>query len=656
MPKLVNMYGIKYLIEGDVGSPEAKRLMCEAKSDLDVLKENNVLELDHIRLDKPNKYLINSQFGEDTVYINIPFKEKKRRLVLKSEEEKVKQEQETKYLIAFEAYNSTGQQIGYVLCTDGKLGGYKFVPTDNVINPHPIYPFNPYRADTDDPSFIDDWEEWFLEQRESRNSDIVYPFHFSDWKLGTGWAEYVAIGDDYYVGGYYRGFDNPVDYVSLANPYPLDELSYPHSGKPFDKIVFIDESKIYYDISQDTKFEEKLMNWVPEASAIGLEGSERAFTVYITETLYEHGGESQIHCEYYDPRDSSTGQIRGVKRSFVDTYSHRESANTGITVTTKDKAIKLLVPIGEGGIMTYADQWDYPWVSGIRFLGDGSYISSKSGVQYRTVADARDWYVYNTILTYDNFMSVENLGYDYSQYPFSTYTKFFYGELNSYLIGENESELYYIVASVAENESKYAALVRYSSSYSLSYTDYTRTGTPCGKSFSPEYYIGMPDPDESACTHTTNSDSDSHEEYESFLIINNQRVELFGEEYLGISFIRWWEEAGWIALNLSFLDSISYESVEVKYQLWNSETLEKIVEVDFDPIVPTEEFFNGLDRWEEGYQTNWHNIPDESQEGGLMLEPDGEPLICSGHFRCFKVTTETDKVKTRQTTELVVEE
>lgn len=105
-----------------------------------------------------------------------------------------------------------------------------------------------------------------------------------------------------------------------------------------------------------------------------------------------------------------------------------------------------------------------------------------------------------------------------------------------------------------------------------------------------------------------------------------------------------------------FFDPNLYESVKVKYQLWNSETLEKIAEVDFDPIVPTEEFFNGLDRWEEGYQANWHNIPDESQEGGLMLGPDGEPLICSGHFRCFKVTTETDKVKTKRTTELVVEE
>ena len=82
-PVQVNMYGIRYFIDGDLSDPHVKKLMVQARNDLQQMKGRNINNIPHIWLNKPNAYKIVSQFGIDSAYINVPTAEEK-----KLEEEK----------------------------------------------------------------------------------------------------------------------------------------------------------------------------------------------------------------------------------------------------------------------------------------------------------------------------------------------------------------------------------------------------------------------------------------------------------------------------------------------------------------------------------------------------------------------------------------
>ena len=90
-PVQVNMYGIRYFIDGDLSDPLVKKLMVQARNDLQQMKGRNINNIGHTWLNKPNAYKIVSQFGIDSAYINVPVlvgeEHKKEKEVYKIEEE-----------------------------------------------------------------------------------------------------------------------------------------------------------------------------------------------------------------------------------------------------------------------------------------------------------------------------------------------------------------------------------------------------------------------------------------------------------------------------------------------------------------------------------------------------------------------------------------
>lgn len=247
MPKLVNLYGVKYLIEGDVGSPECRRLMQEAFVDLTHLKENNVLELDHLRLEKPGKYLIDSQFGQDIVYMTIPFVEKRGRIELRTEVEKVKDTQEIDYIFALEAWDLVeDKQIGYVLCPDG-FGGprYELLVTDNVVLPIP----DDFRNEMGFPRYYFDpgeWAAWYAAKQAENPKLTVYPFCYPDWKkLCNHWVPETVFNGAYSGQMVYEG-PHPLTW----RPYLEEDVA---TGTLPEKLVHLkyegDAEIKYLDIS-----------------------------------------------------------------------------------------------------------------------------------------------------------------------------------------------------------------------------------------------------------------------------------------------------------------------------------------------------------------------------------------------------------------------
>ena len=90
-PVQVNMYGIRYFIDGDLSDPYVKKLMVQARNELQQLKARNINNIDHVWLEKPNAYRVDSKFGIDSAYINVPIlvgeKYKKEKEVVKIEKE-----------------------------------------------------------------------------------------------------------------------------------------------------------------------------------------------------------------------------------------------------------------------------------------------------------------------------------------------------------------------------------------------------------------------------------------------------------------------------------------------------------------------------------------------------------------------------------------
>jgi len=173
-PKQVNMYGIRYFINGDLSDPYVKKLMVQARNDLRGMKDRNINDIDHIWMNKPKAYKIDSQFGIDSVYIDVPtFGEKiKRKVVL--EEKKEKKDLNVYLTPAFEAYDSDWNQIGYVICSPGTWNApYTLIVTDNVIPP----------------------DEDGVALAIAREAGVtVDPFYFPSWK--DMWSRYWDVDPD----------------------------------------------------------------------------------------------------------------------------------------------------------------------------------------------------------------------------------------------------------------------------------------------------------------------------------------------------------------------------------------------------------------------------------------------------------------------------
>lgn len=132
-PKQVNMYGIRYFINGDLSDPYVKKLMVQARNDLHGMKDRNINDIDHIWLNKPKHYKIVSQFGIDSVYINAAYGYEKH-LKIEWEEKKEKKEIEAGLYPAFEIFDSTHTKIGYMICLGNSFNpAYYLVETNNVI-------------------------------------------------------------------------------------------------------------------------------------------------------------------------------------------------------------------------------------------------------------------------------------------------------------------------------------------------------------------------------------------------------------------------------------------------------------------------------------------------------------------------------------------
>jgi len=653
-----NLGGVWFKIHGDPGSDEAKVLMKKAVGDLAISKAQNVNNLDIIDVNRHPYYNIKSHYGNDVIEIWAGREELKRRkpleIILEKEDEPF-----SPNCIAFEAYDFEGNRIGYVLCADGALGGYQLILSNNVVNPHPTYPFSMLHADHQSyaPNGYTEWGEEYLAERDLESVegiDLVYPYHFPDWKLCTGWAD---------VGTFYRGYEDPDQYVDNANPYPLqtvsgeDEVLYPHTIQPPDKFLFTapslegDGERMYHDVSQHTKFEEKLMDWIPEYYPMqaGMAGASQAYSAYEhADPPYSPGAASQIHCEFYDPR-FGTGQIRGVRRGNTKTYALRVGTETGVSVTEQGEAIKLALEWGESaGWWTYADQWSFPWVDRERFAGEGTVSNIWSGWEYKTVVDARYWYNYDTTLPWDDFSS--SLGYDP---PNTIWATLDYGNGDYTWNSDSDKDVHTVIASVAENEFKYAAIIEKGQLVSADDT----TGilsTACGKLYSPQYYAGQSWVNTSNCSLSTSNTAFDNETYESYLEVNGQKLHTFvtgeTENYIhdsvGFGFVRWWEDIGWIGLNVSLASRGAWwpgmnphTNTSVIYQLWDDTQLTKLAEVTFDVFDPSDEFLDNADA-PYGTRNNWHTI-----EG---VEYDEAPVVCSGHFRCLRVLDQSDPIKTTE--------
>jgi len=171
-PVQINMYGIRYFIDGDLSDPHVKKLMVQARNDLQQMKNRNINNIPHIWLDKPNAYKIVSQFGIDSAYINVPVFKKRgfREIEIKKKEEKPRI---NVYLTpALETYGDKDgvfTQLGYAICSPGTWGPpYKHIETDNI---------------------IDDWldREEAAEARSANPNITVDPFFWPAWVTYTGY-------------------------------------------------------------------------------------------------------------------------------------------------------------------------------------------------------------------------------------------------------------------------------------------------------------------------------------------------------------------------------------------------------------------------------------------------------------------------------------
>jgi len=191
-PAQINMYGIRYFIDGNLSDSYVKKLMVQARNDLQQLKARNINNIDHIWLNKPKAYRVESRFGIDSAYIVVP-KYRKGGLKEKVTERKKEKKDFEEYIIAHEVWimknpgdigYSNATQVGYLLCEGGGWNPpYKFIEPilkiddDGTKHRNVIYPFATKAI----------WEEAKI------NGVTVFPFFWN------GWKGHWALDNDYPV-------------------------------------------------------------------------------------------------------------------------------------------------------------------------------------------------------------------------------------------------------------------------------------------------------------------------------------------------------------------------------------------------------------------------------------------------------------------------
>lgn len=330
---------------------------------------------------------------------------------------------------------------------------------------------------------------------------------------------------------------------------------------------------------------------------------------------------------------------------------------------------------------TYANQYSYPLVSSLRYDGDVNMSLIQTLTQAIIFITAYELSVrYGEVpdLSYDNYLTDFHT---FTGHNCSDMINECVCDLRNYTFDSDTNESYdietrVIVASVAKSKTDFTALVQVFKKSTLN----TETigpmgGIPCGGDFSPDYWPSVEDPsceetyrgpvDESACGAPSEDSSESETiECEYYLIVNGTKLHTFKTddgsncdsyyEGAGYGFIRKWDEPRWIMIGTTLgRRSCNPEDMfdaptdlnTVTYQLWDDLSMEKLDEVEFDYVDPGAPFLAALDRWEDGYQANWHNVTDKN--GNTILAPNGQPVICSGHFRCFRSIETGERVNSK---------
>lgn len=181
-PVQVNMYGIRYFINGDLSDPYVKKLMVQARNDLQGMKDRNINDIDHIWMNKPQAYKIDSQFGIDSVYIDVPKFKKKPKRIIELTEKKEKKDINVQYVFAHEVWymnppyavgSANATQIGYLLCMGGGWNPpYKFI--EPIIG---VKEDGSKRRNVIHPTAGNTTRDTLVE-----NGGTVYPFFWNSWK------------------------------------------------------------------------------------------------------------------------------------------------------------------------------------------------------------------------------------------------------------------------------------------------------------------------------------------------------------------------------------------------------------------------------------------------------------------------------------------
>ena len=161
--------GIRFRVFGDPTTEYCKNMMLVAQIDLQKLKDRSDESLTIIDHEVGPYFRVRSRNGQDEIYIypEVGAKERvvEREIVIPEEREEVKVE----YLPAFEVYNESKEQIGYVICESGTFNApYTLILTDNVIDPwvgrdeaEIVKAASP--AITVDPFLWPMWKYWFTD-------------------------------------------------------------------------------------------------------------------------------------------------------------------------------------------------------------------------------------------------------------------------------------------------------------------------------------------------------------------------------------------------------------------------------------------------------------------------------------------------------------
>jgi len=294
-PVQINMYGIRYFINGDLSDPYVKKLMVQARNDLQQMKNRNINNIPHTWLNKPNAYKIVSQFGIDSAYINVPFGGEQHKKI-EWEEKKERKDLEAGLYPAFEIFDSSKTKIGYAICLSGTFAPpYHLVITDNVID-----------------AYIT--KEDLAIARENNPAITVDPFYFPVWK-------YQYAGD--YGDPEARPFDEEVlknkEIIRNSTSYPnkTEEIVYTDIACTFEELILINNNWPGDSTDSNIVWSDIDLFYLP---VYALDEEDNHCIVYYG-TIYSYNGNANYMYDEQYPLVTKTGWTNSDSYSELDALS-----------------------------------------------------------------------------------------------------------------------------------------------------------------------------------------------------------------------------------------------------------------------------------------------------------------------------------------------